>query len=152
MKTNDYLFKKESLNTFHIIEEPGTHFVRVNNNITKSHLYEEDDHPRYLVTLKVIHKDNVEKCLSLFGNHEQIPFKNIRPYLYTGVIWENQVLSELDLPIKNEEVIATFNYIDDEIKCISMTLVPRTELNTLQLQEVCKSRKLLNDILKLENG
>jgi len=151
MTINDYLFNKESLKTFHVVDEPGTYFVKVNNNINSNHLYTEDDHPRYLVSLKVIYKDDIQKCLDLFGNNEQIPFKYIRPYLFTGVIWENQIISELDLPIKNEEVIATFNFLEDEMRCISMTLVPRKELNILQLQDVCKSRKLLNDILKLEN-
>jgi hypothetical protein len=147
----EYLFKKENLKTFNILEEPGTYFVKVNNNINQSHFYDEDEHPRYLVSLKLIHKDDIEKCLKLFGNHEQIPFKHIRPYLLTGVIWEDQILHGIDLPIKNEEVIATFNFIDDKIKCTSLTLIPRKELNLLELEQVCKSRKLLNDLLKLEN-
>jgi hypothetical protein len=149
---NDFMFKKESLNNFHVLEEPGTYFVKCNNKITEHNLYKEDEYPRYIVNLKVIHKDNVQKCLNLFGSREEIPFRLIKNYLLTGVIWENQVLSSLDLPNKNEEVIATFSIIGEEIKCSSITLIPRKELDTIQLDEVCKSRKLLNELLKLENG
>lgn len=151
MTENDFIFKKESLNNFYILEEPGTHFVKCNNKITKYNLYKKDNHPRYIVILKVIHRDNVQKCIDLFGSREEIPFNLIKPYLFTGVIWENQILDPLDLPNKNEELIATFNILDDEIKCTSLTLIPRKELSTIELDQLCKSRKLLNDLLKLEN-
>jgi hypothetical protein len=151
MISSEFMFKKETLNSFHVLEEPGTYFVKCNNRITQQHFYKEDDHPRYIVNLKVIYKDNIEKCLGLFGAREEIPFRLIKPYIFTGVIWENQVLSVLDLPNKNEEVIVTFSLIDDVIKCTSLTLVPRKKLSTLELDQVCKSRKLLNEILKSEN-
>jgi len=139
-----YNLKKKSLENYKVVTEPGAFIVKTNGC---SALYTKDDYPRYIVNLKVSTKEGFEKCLELFGNKEVIDIKKVSHLFISGTIWENQVVDKSDLPVKGEDVIAVFDYVDEELKCTSITLIPRKKLNAFQLSSIDKSRKLLKNLL-----
>jgi hypothetical protein len=145
---NNYILKKKSLSDYQVLKEPGTYIVKVS---TCSKLYLKDDYPRYIVNLKVATNEGFEKCLKIMGNKEEISFFKVSDYFLSGVIWEKQIENESDLPVKNEEVVANFDYVDQDLKCVSISLLPREKLNKFQLDNICQSRKLLKNLLNGKN-
>jgi hypothetical protein len=51
------------------------------------------------------------------------------------------------LPVKGEKVIVTFDYVDDIMRCTSLSLIPREDLNTFDLNAYSQSRKLFKNLL-----
>ncbi len=49
------------------------------------------------------------------------------------------------------EVIATFDYVDDILRCTSVTLIPRKELDKFDLDTVCENRSLFKSLLLKKN-
>ena len=64
----------------------------------------------------------------------------------TGVIWEDQVHVDSDLPSKGEELIAVFDYVDEVLRCTNITLIPRRQPD-LYLH----SSEVANEIEEFEN-
>jgi hypothetical protein len=140
---SEYLLKRKNLVLYEVIPGPGTFLVKVASTVTSKHLYELDKYPRYIVNLRVATAEGFEKCLSLMGSRETIEYKEVSPYFMSGVLWLKDIDDTKRLPTKGEETIATFDYVDDVLRCVSLTLIPRRTLAPFDLNKVCKSRKLL---------
>lgn len=144
------IFKKEHLKNYQVVTGPGTFKVKVSNTVLPDYLYDEGDKARYLVNLRCGTTNNFKDCLEIMGNNEIISFDKIRHCFFTGAIWDNELFSIENLPTKGEEVIATFDYVDNILRCISITLIPRKQLENFDLNQHCNNRKLYLKLTKNE--
>ena len=142
------VFKKSSLRNYDIISSPGTYKVVVSNSVKPNYLLEDEDKSRYLVNFRAGTLDNLKSCLKEMGNAEIVPFAEVRDFFFTGALWENQVTDLETLPVKGEEVIANFDYVDDILRCTSITLIPRKKLEKFDLDSICDSRNLFRNLLE----
>ena len=147
LQTNYATLKKEHLRKYQVIKEPGIYKVKVANSVLPNHLYDEGAKARYLVNLRCTTEEGFETCLGIMGNLEIIPYEKIRSCFMSGVIWENNLDDLEKLPAKGEEVIATFEYVEDTLLCTAITLIPRKELPYFELDNFCKNRKLFLKLL-----
>ncbi len=139
------IFKKSNLKLYEVISEPGTYIVKSAGKVKT--LIEDGSKSRYLCNLRVATIDMLENCLEIMGHMDQIPFDEVGHCFITGAIWENDVENKMTLPTKGENLIATFDYVDDVMRCVSITLIPRKRLQTFDPEAYDLSRRLLKDIL-----
>jgi hypothetical protein len=143
------IFKKQHLKDYKVADKPGTYIVKVANTVKTHHLYDANTNKaRYLVNLKCSTLPKLLECLEIMGDKEEIEFKEVKHCFLTGVIWENELKDSEHLPIKNENVITSFDYIDNELLCKSLSLIPRKELENFNLNAYCKNRSLLLKLLQ----
>jgi len=143
------IFKKKSLAHYQVVNEPGTFIVKVANTVKPEHLYEDDGYPRYLVNLRAATQEGLEACVDTLDEKDECKFKDIRDNFITGSIWENEMENISLFPVKGENIIATYDYVDDVLRCVSLTLIPRKSLQTFDLNAFNRSRKLLNNLFKI---
>ena len=127
MREEALVFKLEQLDRFAIISEPCTLIVKNNSRVQMKDIYSPDDNPRWILNLKVISNFNLVLIKSLCAEGVQLTYNDMGHLLMTGVIWEDQILTESDLPCKGEEMIAVFGWIKDVLRCTSITLIPRRQ-------------------------
>lgn len=113
-------------------------------------MIEDGSKSRYIVNLKVSTTQKLQNCVKSMGNNEIVSFNAVKKYFISGVIWENEVNELIDLPSKGEEVIATFDYLDDELVCKSINLIPRRTLKTFDLKAIDLTRRLYKKLI--DNG
>lgn len=110
---------KKYLTKFSIITEECTAVVQAMQTID-SRFFIDDAHPRYIIPLRAFSIENKEAIDELLNDEESdsIEIELLYPLLLSGVIWKDKILHPLDLPVKGENLIATFAYGDlDELKC-----------------------------------
>jgi hypothetical protein len=131
------MFRKHLLTQYQTISAPGTYKVKVAADVTDDNLYLKDDYPRYLIPLRVIKADKLIELMGLLNKYKEIPFSIIKKFFMTGAIFLDDDLDLELLPIKGEEVIATFDY-DDKSKLVvkHISLVPREELDYIDLAAI----------------
>ena len=145
------VLKKSNLRNYNVIPGPGTFVVKVANAIKPEYLIDEGSKSRYIVNLRASTIEGFQKCLLLMGNKEYIPFAVIKDCFLTGVIWDNEVDDITKLPAKGEDIIATFEEKEGKLMCTGLTMIPRKELDNFDLDAYCNSRKLLKNLIKIEN-
>ena len=144
---SEFLLKRKNLALYEVIPGPGTFLVKVASTVTSKNLYELDKYPRYIVNLRAATEEGFDKCLLLMGSRELIDYKEVSPYFMSGALWLKDIDDTKKLPTKGEEVIATFDYVDEVLRCVSLTLIPRRTLTPFDLNAVCKSRRLLKILM-----
>jgi len=116
-------FDIRMLDGYAIIEKPCTAIVKV--AAKPGNLYTADGHNRWIVNLRAVTADNLELLKRFDSSFTEYSFNDISHLLMTGAIWEGQITDELSLPTKGENVIATFDYVDDVLRCTNITMIPR---------------------------
>lgn len=110
---------------FALIEKPCTLIIKNNSRLNYDAPYSYDDHTRWLLTLRAVTKENMELIESLLEGGKFISHASISHLLLVGALWEEQVDNSTKLPTKGESVIATFDYVDEVMRCTNITLIPR---------------------------
>ena len=146
---SEAIFYLGLLKNYQIVNRPGTYYVRVAYTVTEDHLV-LDSHPRYLVPLRAISAANLEKLISIFGDNDEVPFRFVSKYFIKGALWDDDV-DEDDLPIKGEKVLATFDYVDDKLLCTHIELLPRDELNFVDINNLLVFRKTIKKLISLKD-
>jgi len=145
------IFKLEHLKNYQILGRPGTFVVTVAYNVTYSSLYTEDDHPRFLIPLRVVRAEDLPKLVSVLNNKSVVPYKSIADFFLTGALFlnDNNYL-ESELPAKGEKILATFDTIDDSstLYCTNVKLIDRQELNFVNLNAVDELYQLAEKYFK----
>lgn len=141
------ILKKENLNLYQVLKEPGTYIVKVANTVKPQHLFTHDGYPRYIVNLRVATEENFKKCLKILGKDESCEFSEVKDCFMSGALWERDLQDISQLPTKGENIIATFDYVDDILRCVSLTLLPRKALNNFDLNAYNEIKKMYNEIL-----
>jgi hypothetical protein len=139
---------KKHLRNYKVISEPGAFIVQVANTTKPEYLIEDGSASRYLVNLRAATMEGFEKCLEAMGPREYILFSELYGCFATGAIWDKDLGDLTSLPVKGEEVIATFEMKDDQLMCTAITLIPRKALPEFNLDAMDKSRRLFTKLMK----
>lgn len=143
---SDAIFHDGLLKDYYLVDRPGTFIVPVRATVKEP--YMEDEYPRYLIPLRVISSEGLVKILEILNEFPRIPYNMASQYMQTGAIFMNEGIEEIDLPVKGERVIATFDYDNNNIlRCKNIELLPREELETVKIENLTKFRKILNDLI-----
>lgn len=139
-------FEMSHLNRYAVISKPCTIIVKNNSKVAISDMYTTDGHNRWILNLMVITEFNLTLLKALTSSNVKLAYRDIGHLLMTGVIWEDQVHVDSDLPSKGEELIAVFDYVDEVLRCTNITLIPRRQPD-LYLH----SSEVANEIEEFEN-
>lgn len=143
MERNKLRFSLSHLENYAIIKEPCTALVKNNSVLDIDNLYEDDGHNRWIINLKAITEKNLNLIKKIVSENELVTYWDIGHLLMKGAIWEDQVFSQLDLPVRGENVIATFDYVNGDLLCTNITLIPK-----VQLELYTPAKELLDEISK----
>ncbi|MCK5787714.1 MAG: hypothetical protein KAH32_01785 [Chlamydiia bacterium] len=133
---NEPLFKIEHLDRYKILDEPCTAIVDVRATIKSSTVINSSE--AWFVPLRVVTKDNIE----ILKEMRSVPYSELRDYFISGVLWADSANIE-ELPIRGEKIIASFDYIKGELRCVGLTQIPRKELPSFLAADLLN--KLLDD-------
>jgi hypothetical protein len=140
------IFHLDLLKRYQLLVKPGTYIVQVAYTVTDKNLI-LDDHPRYLVPLRVITGTGLEGIISeLDKGAKVVPFERVSKHFLTAALWDNDDI-DLDLPIKGERVKATFDDVDGRLLCTHIELLPREELDYVDVGSINDFKKDVINIL-----
>jgi len=145
------VFHIELLKNYQVIDRPGTFLVSVAHDITENNLYLEDDHPRYLISLRVIRAEELPNLVKYLKREGTVPFIFVRKYFLTGAIFDNGDIAIEDLPIKGEKVLATFDYVKETLQCTHIKLIDRDDLKYVNLSAIDDLYSLVEIFLSKDN-
>ena len=134
------------LSNYQVIDREGTFKVKVAADVKAEDIYVKDDYPRYIIPLRVIKAETLPKLVTLLKTHGKIPFSTIRHYFMTVSLFENDELDPADLPIKGEEVLVTFEYVDDNLLARNVSLLPREELDYVNIEAMDTMYELIKKL------
>lgn len=145
------IFHLKLLSNYQIVNIPGVYLAAVAYTITDNNLI-LDDYPRYLIPLRVITSEGLNKIVQLLKDEsKRISFETVRNHFMTGAIWFKDIIEE-DLPVKGERVLATFDMKDDKLLCTNIELLPRKELEYVDINNLILFRKTLTSLLSKETN
>ncbi len=148
--SNEPIFHLKLLDKYQVIFDPGTHVVQVSSTVTESNFI-LDEHSRYLVSLRVIAAEDLGDLLVIVPDETtRVPFDEVGKFFMTGALWENEA-DETALPVKGERVIATFEEVEDKLRCTHIELLPREELDYLNINDISEFRKSLVNLINKKN-
>lgn len=142
------ILNKNLLSVYQVLKDPGTYMVKVANTVKPQYLFEDGSKSRYLVNLRVATEKGFEECIEILSGRSSCEFDEVKHCFITGAIWERDVEDVINLPNKGENVIATFDYVDDILRCTAITLIPRKSLSEFDLDAFNQVKKLYHDLLK----
>lgn len=93
---------------------------------------------KYIVNLKAVPKDKLDKLKALFaGGVQEVPIEEVRDIFLTASIWvDNDAVNPL-LPMKGEKVICSIGYVPNREKdALLLRVVQLTQQPVTQLEEV----------------
>jgi len=149
--TNEPIFHLDLLKNYQVVDRPGTFIVSVAYDVTENSLYTKDDYPRYLIPLRVIRSSDLPKLVKFVKSHGVVPYRLVRHYFITGAIFENDGVDVNDLPTKGEKVVATFDYVDNVLRCTHIKLIDRDELEYVNFSAIDDLYALAEKLLFKEN-
>ena len=118
-------FNISHIDNYAIIEEPCTVIVKVASSIDVTNLYSLDGHPRWILPLKAITSGNLSIIKKVTKAAHTVNYSDVGHLLMSGALWESQINKDEEFPTKGERVIVTFDYVDEVLRCVGITLIPR---------------------------
>jgi hypothetical protein len=130
-----------------VVSNPGVYMVSVAYTVTEKNLI-LDGYPRYIVPLRVINSKNLTELIKIVPDETvSIPFDGVKSYFLSGALWVRDVDPE-ELPVKGERVLATFDNKDSSLLCTNIELLPREELDYINIDNLLEFRKTLFNLMK----
>lgn len=146
---DDLLFDLKHLNGFAVITEPCTAIVRCKTTVREEYLYTEDGYNRWILDLYVITQKDLDYLRRSYENKDYIKYKTASQYFLKGALWESSVIDIIDLPIKKENLIAVFDYVDGILMCTQISLIPKTNLDVYSsAKDILKGLSEMTEIIK----
>lgn len=147
-------FHFKLLSNYQLVTKPGTYYVSVAYDVHEGHLI-LDEYPRYIVPLRAITGEGLVQIMEALNvaTGGLVPYSSIRHCFLSGAMFcnEGDLLSDIELPIKGEKVIADFDYveIDGEKKllCKHIKLLPREELDYVDIDKLDQFRSAINNLI-----
>jgi len=130
------LFHIDLLKHYQVLERPGTFIVSVAYDTTERSLYTKDEYPRYIIPLRVIRSKDLHELIQVLSDETYISFYAISDKFLSGAIFLNDGIDTSLLPIKGEEVVATFDYKEDNLVCTHIKLIDRDDLMYVNLSAI----------------
>jgi hypothetical protein len=84
--------------------------------------------------------------VGLLKEHGKIPFAALKRFFMTAALFINDGIDPADLPVKGEEVIATFEYVDEKLLATHLSLIPREELDYLNVDAMDTMYELIKKL------
>jgi len=122
------------LSNYQIIDREGVFKVKVAYDINDEHLFVNDEYPRYIIPLKVIRAEDLPILVNILKKYDQVPYGTIKHYFVTAALFLNDGVDPKDLPVKGEEVLVTFEYVDERLMATHISLIPREELDYVNIE------------------
>jgi hypothetical protein len=122
---SDLIFDILHLEQFAIIDKPCTVIIKNNSTLDFFIKFEKDGHPRWILNIKAITQYNLDLLKQLVKEDNLLYYSDVSHLLMSAALWEEQVEMPIDLPAKGEDIIAVFGYVEDILRCTSITLIPR---------------------------
>lgn len=145
------IFHLGLLRNYQLVNKPGVYIVSVAYTVTEKHLI-LDNHPRFIVPLRAATAEGLKSLLSVVDEGQSIPFSLVSKHFLKGALWYSKVLEE-DLPVKGERVLVTFDENEDGIiLCTNIELLPREDLDYIDLNNLVEFRKTLFNLLQEETN
>ena len=143
---SEAIFHLGLLRNYQIVSNPGVYMVTVAYTVTGNSLI-LDGHPRYIIPLRVVDSKNLVALLKMIKDETKVvPFVAVKSYFLSGVLWANVVDIE-ELPVKGERVLAAFDERDGRLMCTNIELLPREELDYVNVDHVLEFRKTLFNLM-----
>ena len=147
---SDAIFHLGLLRNYQLISKPGVYLVPVSYTVTDNNLI-LDEYPRYIVPLRVIDGKNLLKITQILKEETSIiPFDAVKKFFLSGALWATEVDID-ELPTKGEKVLATFDEKDGRLLCTNIELLPREELDYVNVDNLLEFRKTLLNLMKDNN-
>jgi len=143
---SDLRFDIKHIDKYAIVSEPCTAIVRCNSTPDFNKPYIEDGYDRWIISLKVVTEENLKILKAVSETGTVVHYSQISHLLLNGAIWKNQIWEDTQLPVKGENVIATFDYVDGAIMCTAITVIPKVNLEIFDASE-----SVLSDIEFFKN-
>lgn len=140
-------FNLDLLKNYQVVSKPCTAKVRVASDVN---YLTTDNNPRYLVNLYVIEKNNIETLVNRVGD-KVVDFSYVRDLFISGSIFEDKIADKSELPIKNETILASFDYIDGILRCTHVSPMAREALPMVDLERLNLTQQLFADVMKDQN-
>ena len=135
-----YLFRKEWLQDYGIVKEPGKYVAQVTSDpfLYDPAEYGEDGNPRYIVNLKLVRVEDVPKVIEALTGKEFVKASEVQANFMTGNIWPND-LGEFtqSIPMKKELVEVNI----DEVTSKSTGEVKLGVVGNVRVKEARKADK-----------
>lgn len=126
--------------------QPGTYECTVAATVRSNRLI-QDIYPYYIVYLRLLELDDF---LFLKGELEEYTYLDYHSYqnnFLSGIIFDNQIKDNYHLPIKGEKVHVNIDYKNDKLKVMSIELLPRYELQRIDITEIFPLIKIFKTYL-----
>lgn len=147
---SEAIFHLSLLRNYQIVSRPGVYVVTVAYTVTDQNLI-IDEYPRYIVPLRVINSINLTHIVKMMKNETIVlPFNSVKKFFLSGALWAREVDIE-ELPVKGEQVLATFDEKEEQLLCTNIELLPREELDYINIDNLLEFRKTLFNLMKDNN-
>lgn len=123
---------KTYLNKFKEINTECTAIVQSAVTVTSRFLRDN----KYIIPLRVLDVNKEDELLTVLNEvaGDTIDIDLLYPFMLSGILWKDKVLSDMDLPVKGENVIATFTLNDlDELMCSGIITIAKLRPMTFNL-------------------
>lgn len=142
-------FHRDLLNQYHLVDKPGVYLVRVASTVTMNNFI-ADDHPRILIPLRAVTPDGLSKLIEILDIAPEVPYSLLKGCFLTGAIFEDDMVEDA-LPVKGDQVLASFKYIDENrLVCDHIEQLPREELSYINIDELLKFNSKLKNLINMK--
>jgi len=144
-------FSLQSLWKYAIIDGPCTAAVRCVSSLDyEEGIYAHDGHNRWIANLGAVKAESLVIIEKMYYSYKKqgitLYYDQIGHLLMSGAIWENQIFSRGDLPVKGEMIIAVFGTVNGDVKCTNISTIPKSKPKLYEPAEA-----LLEEINYLNN-
>ena len=110
----NFLFQKDWLKQYSIIDGPGTYAVQVTSEpqLYNPAEYGEEGNPRYIVNVKAILESDLKEMASILKGKEYVRADAISSLLMNGNIWVNEGASPV-IPHRGQMVEITVGHVEN---------------------------------------
>lgn len=126
---------KTYLNKFQVVEEPCTTVVQCMSTIDES--FRTRNKKSYFVPLRVVDGNKLDDLTELLANDDDdtIDIEKLYPFMMSGTLWADNVNSKFDLPVKGENLYATFEENElDVLECAGLIPLGKAELKKFNVE------------------
>lgn len=130
------MFKRESLRSYKQVTAPGSKIeLEVASNVTEANRInasDPDQSDKYIVSLKVIFPDQLDKLKEIFGEATEVPIEMTNGCFGTASHWVKRTAEGVEvptqLPMKGEKILANIDWVDNTERTAKLLRVTNIQL------------------------
>lgn len=133
MNTNAQ-FNRELLRHYSIIEQPGVYKVSIAG---VSRPYVRSTGELRTVYLRVGTYESLLTAVQILDDRKSCLFHEVEECFFKGILWSDRLPNPEAIPIRGEEVLATFSIEDGALACTDIGILPRRRLALFDYTKHC---------------